>query len=596
MAVAVVIMAAKVMAMAPTIGDIPSPVVGDNETATPANTFVFPDAIDLTAFVTDMNAGNPPTVNDPANIMWSYEIMGGTARYRINNRDQLAPTDDPANPPAAKRIDGPGSADDDPLGTNDPASAITIRNIALSPIGGPNVDPGAAGIIPAETQEVTLYAGDGTTFSWKAVLFYTDNDGVDRLSGGGGPPPVEVYNQTFTNTVGNFAYALLGGAATSSYDSANGALCISTVASGDNLGLWTGPYGVLPLVKNKVYKIRAQINTSQSDKTLVPFWDLIINSFVWDNPTAPNRQVKGLNLYGGNYMFLSNTGNANAAVGGSTTDFLLYYCPSPMLTAQWNDESEGAFPTGPGPFAPSQAGVRDASMEFRILDAASNTGTNSAQALGTLCLTALSIHTHDYADLTMGANKMDFQTITQGGLNGASGSGNTRATVLVGATASFANGAVTITPTQNTGLTLVEPGDYNFDLVGGNSVVDNYPAAMTPQTLYQIQVTMSAPTTGDENAPPDIIFLGADTPTNELINLSYVTNNAWHHAMPKTGTPQTYTAFFYSNYGTAASNQSWFKQFRWRMMIGSNADLGGGGEPNTGAVRVHSAKIDEVSF
>jgi len=596
MAVAVVIMAAKVMAMAPTIGDIPSPIVGDQEDVTPGNTFVYPDAIDLTAYVEDMNPGNPPTVNPPANIMWSYEILGGTARYRINNRDQLSGSDDPSNPPAAKRIDGPGSADDDPAGTNDAASAITIRNIGLSPIGGPNVDPGAAGIIPAETQEVTLYAGDGTTFSWKTVLFYTDNDGADRLSGGGPPPGEEVYNESFTNTVATWGYGAAGGTPTSSYDSQSGALCINTPAGGDNLAQWSSSYGVLPLVKNSVYKIRAGINTSQTNPTLVPFWDMIINSFLWQNASAPGT-VRGLNLYGGNYMFLSNTGNANAAVSGQTNEFINWYTPAAMLTAQWNDETEGTFPQGPGPWAPSNAANRDAGIEFRILDAASNTGTNSAVALGTLCLTELSIHRYDYADLTVVSNKFTQGTMTQGGLNGAtSGGGNTRAWALVGATAAFANNTVTITPTgSGDQLSLVEPGDYDFNLVTGQSVTDNYPASMTPQTLYRITMDMSAPAAADALAPPDIIFMGADTPTNELINLSYVTLTAWRHGMPKPGTPQTYVAFFYSNKGTADSNSAWFKQFRWRVMIGSNAGLGGGGEANTGAIRIHNAIIDEVT-
>jgi hypothetical protein len=594
MAVAVVIMAAKVMAMAPTIGDIPSPVVADSETATPANTFVFPDAIDLTNFVTDNNADS--SVNPPANIMWSYEILGGTARYRINNRDQLSGSDDPSNPPAAKRIDGPGAADDDPLGTNDAESKITIRNIALSPIGGPNVDPGTTGIIPAETQEVTLYAGDGTTFSWKSVLFYTDNDGVDRLSGGGPPPGLEVYNQTFTGTVGNWGYSP-GGQATSSYDAQAGALCINTPAAGDNLAQWSSSYGVLPLVQNAVYRIRAGINTSQTNPGLVPFWDMIINSYLWQNASAPGT-VRGLNLYGGNYMFLANTGNANAAVSGQTTEFVNWYTPAAMLTTQWNDVTEGTFPNGPGPWAPSQAAQRDAGIEFRILDVASNTGTNSSVANGSMCLTSLIIERYDYGDLTVVGNKFTQGTMTQGGLNGTTvGGGNTRAWALVGATASFLNNTVTITPTgSGDQLSLVEPGDYDFNLVTGQSVTDNYPAAMTPQTLYRITMDMSAPGAADANAPPDIIFMGADTPTNELINLSYVTVNAWHHAMPKIGTPQTYVTFFYSNRSTADSNQTWFKQFRWRVMIGSNAGLGGGGEANTGAIRIHNAIIDEVTF
>src|SRR5688500_1295053 len=62
---------------APVIGDIPSPVIGDRETATPANTFVFPDAIDLTAYITDKNADG--SNNPPSNIIWSYEIIGQPA-------------------------------------------------------------------------------------------------------------------------------------------------------------------------------------------------------------------------------------------------------------------------------------------------------------------------------------------------------------------------------------------------------------------------------------------------------------------------------------------------------------------------------------
>jgi len=596
MAVAVVIMAAKVMAMAPIIGDIPSPIVGDAEDATPGNTFVYPDAIDLTAYVTDQNPGNPPTVNDPANIMWSYEILDQTDRYRINNRDQLAPADDPSNPPALKRIDGPGSADDDPAGTNDAASKITIRNIGLSPIGGPNVDPGTAGNLPSEIQAVTLYAGDGTTFSWKSVLFYTDNGGADQLSGAE-VVGVEVYNQSFTNTVANWGY-VPGGQATSSYDAQAGALCINTPAAGENLAQWSSSYGVLPLVKNAVYRIRAGINTTQANPALVPFWDMIVNSFLWPNASAPGGAVGGLNLYGGNYMFLANTGNASAAVSGQTTDFINWYTPAAMLTTQWNDEAEGTFPNGPGPWAPSNAANKDAGIEFRILDVASNTGTNSAQANGSMCLTQLTIDRFDYNDLTVVGNRLNQSTITQGGLQGvSSGGGNTRGWALVNATVSFANNAVTVTPTASGDmLTLIEPGDYNFDLVTGNSVTDNYPVAMAKQTLYRITIDMSAPTAQAANTPPDIIFMGADTPTNELINLSYVTVQAWHHAMPKEGTPQTYVAFFYSNNGTADSNPAWFKQFRWRAMIGSNAGLGGGGEANTGAITIHNAMVDEVTF
>lgn len=595
MAVAVVMMAAQAMSMAPIIGNIPSPVVGDNENVTPANTFVFPDAIDLTAYVTDKNADGSD--NPPANIMWSYEILGGTARYRINNRDQIAGTDDPSNPPAAKRIDGPGSADEDPLGTNDADSKITIRNIALTPITeppSPGTDPGAAGIIPAETQEVTFYAGDGTTFSFKNVLFYTDNDGNDRLSGGGvsGTP---VYTQTFTGTVANWGYRTLGGNITSSYDNTIGALCINTQAAGDNLAVWSGPWGtVLPLVNNAVYDIRYKVNSSQATQGQVPFWDMLVNDYGYENP-AGQQNLKGLNLYGGNYMFLDNTGGANAVTTAkSPMEFRMVWCPSPVVTAQWNDTTSPPFPNGPGPWAPGEDGNNDGFVEFRILDAASAVGVNGAAANGTLCLNEVNITRFDVTQVQVVANRLNFATITQGGLNGANGVGNTRATTIVGATASFAGGAVTIDPAGGPMLSQVEPGDYVFDLGTNNSVLDNYPVAMTPNTLYRIQFVLSAPTQADADAPMDIMWVGADTPTNECINLSYVTVNAWHHGMPKTA-QSTYTAFFFSNQGTAATNPAHFNQFRWRMMFG-NADTLGGGEPNTGAIRLHSVVVDEVTL
>jgi len=600
MAVAVVTMAVQAMAMAPIIGDIPSPVVGDNTGSTSANEFVYPDAIDLTAYVTDKTAEGAD--NPPANIMWSYEIIGQTAKYRINNRDQLAPADDPANPPAAKRIDGPGSLDDDPAGTNDAASKITIRNINLSPIGGPNVDPGPPGIVAAETQPVTFYAGDGTTFSFKSVLFYTDNDGLDRLSGVGADP-TPVYSQTFTGTVGNWGYTKIGGVgnANSSYNATIGAICITTPGPGENLGVWSAPYNTLPLVANAVYKIRAEINSSQATTGQVVFWDLLVNSFGYENPSAaPNSPVKGMNLYGGNYMFLDNTGGANAALSSrNPMEFVMYWCPSPLTTTQWNDPSSPPFPNGPGPFAPAEDANNDGFIEFRVLDSESAPGIHGGASNGTLCLDEVEIVRFDVNDVTFVSTKLDQTTITQGGINNTtSGGGNTRAWALAGANVQFNNNTLTIDPTSGPMLTLVEPGDYTFpaDLSIVAQVTDNYPVPMTPQTLYRIEFRLSAPTTADENAPMDLFWVGADTPTNELINLSYVTVNAWHHGMPKAGSPQTYTAFFYSNYGTAASNPAHFSQFRWRMMFGNADTLGGPGEPNTGAITLHSVKVDEVSF
>jgi len=175
MSVSIVMMGAGAMAMAPVIGEIPSPIVGDAESVTPANLFVYPDAFNLANYVHDDATAS-------GDIKWSFEIVGA-AKYNINGVQPMntGGGDDPINPGAKQINNQVLGGEENPDGN---AASITIRNVNLSPIGGPNTDPGASGIVASETQLVTLYASDGTTYSMKSVFFYTDNDGADRLSGG----------------------------------------------------------------------------------------------------------------------------------------------------------------------------------------------------------------------------------------------------------------------------------------------------------------------------------------------------------------------------------------------------------------------------
>jgi len=588
MAVAVVTMAIRVMALAPTVLDIPSPIVGDAEDITPANNFVFPDAIDLTQYVSDDNI-------TAGAIIWSFETVGAS-KYLINGADTLASGDDPIQPPAAKLVAGTDSlgsaADSDPAKVDANAYTITLRNKALSPVGGPNVAPPAAGVVDTETQAITFWASDGTSATAsQPVYFYTVAGQNDAMSPVGGTNVIPGLPSTGVNAwSSNFA----GSVTTSAYNATNG-YCLTTIAGGDNIGIWSLPYGSLPLVKNSVYRIRLTLNGSQSTPNTCPFWDLIVNNYGYN----ASQVLHGMNLYGSNYMVWDQTGDANAIFSTTPNKVMdVWWCPPPVQTARWNDESE----TQPGPFAPSNSGDKDAFIEFRILDNVSG-GYGAESDLGTLCLKNLVVDRYDFASIALDNSVTPYApAITSGGKNGVSISGgNTRGTEDQ-CTITIASGTVTLTPTTAGAtrcLGQVEPGDFTYDYGNQASLLDNYPMPMVPHALYLISMDLSAPATADQNAPPDIYWIGADTLTNELINLSYVTNGGWHHGMPTT-TAATYYALFSSNYATlttgTGANPTWFSQFRPRFMFGNNAILGGGGEPDTGALRINTIRVDKITI
>jgi len=591
MAVAVVMMAVQAMATAPTIGNIPSPVVGNLESTTPANAFVFPDAINLSNYVTD-------TETSPTYINWSYEVIGATSKYQINGLAPLTAGEalHPEDPPVGKIIAGidAATATDPNQGTD--ASKITIRNSNLSPIGGSYTVPGTTGVIEDETQLVTLYASDGTTFSAKDVWFYTTSQENDKLSGA-----IPVAQEAFDTDEDGFGFNPGNdgiGSVTSSYDVTNGQICMTTIVAGDNLNKWAQPFGRFELVANNIYRIRATINGDQANVDDVPWWDLIINNYGYTDPAAKTG-LSGMNLYGGNYMFLSKFGGANAATSGkSPMVFELWWCPSPLVKTEWNDTTDDSTQ---GPFGPDNATAKDGFIEFRILDVASNGGANGA-ATGTMCLTNLTVDRFPYASLeAQGAALYDTSStgITSGGQDGTSDTGNTRVensgSTAVFETINTTENVLTFTPTSTTGmLSHITPGDFTYDLsyTVEDTWLDNYPAATAKQALYLITVTLSAPTQTDADNPIDQFWIGADSVDNELINLSYVTITGWHAAMPTT-TPQDYKFLFYSNYGTDGA--SWLQNIRPRMMLTNSAGLGGS-ELNTGKIRVHNMKVEQVNI
>lgn len=585
MAVAVAILAMQAMAMAPVIKDIPSPVVGNAETVTPAMGFVYPDAIDLTKYVTDQESQS-------SQIIWSYEIVG-TAKYKINNvPSMITGTDDPIHP-GAKSLNnavagGEADFDHNPL-------TITIRNTNLSPtIGAPGNDVSTTpGILPSESQQVTFYASDETTFTVsKPVWFYSDNLENDHLSTG----ITQVYSWTAANGSTGFRYNLLAGSPTSSFGTTNG-VCITTTAGANSKAAeWRSPFGTaaqspLNLVKNAAYRIRLTITSSQTNNDMVPFFDIYIAQF--DQIPPGGTTYYGQNYYGSNYFVYSAaaSGGANGALSPSK-DYIFWWTPPCVSTARWNDET--TVTPAPGPFNAAMVDNKNAFIAFRILQDGVNIA-NQANALGTLCLQSFDVDRVDLGAMQSLSTVFEATTMT------AQPSGIFMAPVSNG-TAGFSGGKLTITPSSSSPTTLfgqVIPGDGVIDYLNQSATVDDYPCPMENQTLYLISMGLSAPTQNDMAHPPQMFWIGADTLTNELIELNWVSFMGYAYAMPaftSADTPQPYKAFFYSNYGTLHGGQAqfaWWSIFRPRFMIGNGPNAS---ETQVGAIRIHNMKVEKVTF
>jgi hypothetical protein len=607
MAVAVVMMAAQAMAMAPTIGDIPSPVVGDEIGVTDSDLFVYPDAFDLTKFGYDRE-----TPQDQ--IIWTYEIIGTPQRYSINGAPPVTSQAEGTTPTAAQIIAGPGANDLDSGRADPDPNTITIRDIILTPDTTPPTyapDAGTTGTVVG-SQLVIFYASDlnestgtdGIDDNPDPVWFYTMANVNDHLSPGGGE---EVFTQDMMTTQGEWASFWMNGFWTPSYSASTG-MCMNTTDLGQNLGRWTGPFGMLQLAQNGVYQIRVALTSDQTgidvpgQANRVPFWDLIINNYGYQNPQNPDpATLMGMNLYGSNSFFLDHVGGANAPhVTKGLQTYELWWTPAPVSTSRWN--SDEAYQ--PGPWHESNAEARHAFVEWRVMDDDQNPNIMADLAKGTMCLQSVGIKKYDLNQLHVISGYVasyDCPNLTPN--VGVSTTGTVRLDVVAGVEIGPQGipgdwtDDVVLSPdpadVQSMFVNL-DPGDFNFSYTDPVLLGDNYPVTMAPQQLFLIEFELSAPTQNDMDYPPDMYWLGADTVTNELINLSYITLQGWHHGMPDT-TPQKYKAFFHSNYATADTNPAYWNAFRPRFMLANNTGLGGG-EPNTGGIKISSIMVNLVEF
>jgi hypothetical protein len=570
------ILGVQAMAMAPVIGDIPSPIIGDEGIATPANIFVYPDAIDLDRWVTD-----DTTPSDQ--IIWSYD---GTGNYLLNGVDPID-TGNPDNP-GANRIDNqdldPGAVDSDPR-------TVTFRNANLTPIGqSPGNPPGFTGVNAEEL--ITLFASDGTTFTMKELFVYTDAGGNDRLSGVADAIRVQDINWLVEApnalTMGWISTGL--GPITFS-NNVNEGLCWQVPLTGVSLGQWISPYPFIELAANSVFECRLDIDAAgvTLPADTAPLFSFIVDNFANDGSVVDNKAAA-------EWLWLDNLGGANSpGLGGSVgrNEFRAYFTPAPVIDAGWNSTTTGMF-------QPSMDANNDFRVQWRGLDV-DGIGYGGEFDQGNMCLRAITIDQISIDAFTVLSTPYNATNLTNARGQGPNGPGTSLMNSIVGQTSvNFAGGDVTVQQSAANGwdidIVSFTPGnEVSSPLLNPAETADNFPVIQESNKLYKVTIGAIAPNATAVSNPPDGIRLGADNAVTEVLHTNNVLATVNTIGLPIQGSETVYTAFYYTHNATL-SQVSDANRIRPRADVLLSPQVGiPTVDENAGGITFTFMRMDEVA-
>jgi len=573
-----VLIGAPAFATAPVIGAIRNVVIADDVPATDSNLFVYPDALGLNSLATDDNVAS-------GSIIWSYS---GTGRYTLNSRAPINISTEDPNSPGAKGVGGTQDTDD-PNQADSNVRTVTFRDTTLSPVGGPNTDPtpGDPTSSVVHSEVVTLFASDGSTYSQKNIWVYTESNGVDRLSGSA---MVNVETIVPSQALG-WTSALSG---TGTLTDSSG-LCINVPVAGSNFAQWIGPYGIIDLVQNNVFRIRMTMDAAGATLpvTTTPFWDLVIDNFDTTNPATPNK-------YLGYFTNWDAEGGANAigqvaAAGGHGGIMDVWWCPPAVNTAGWNDPSTGMFTVTMDP-------LNDVRLNFRVLDVSAGAldGQNDG---GSVCIRSLSIDRVPFSQLAVASTAYDQPNLTAsthvvGAIFGATATAGGASSTLY----TFSGGNLTVSP-NTTGsmgngawdleVVNIDMGDANNNASVPSSLPDNYPIPWASDQLLMATVGVLAPNTAGQTTPPDGIMLQWDTPTNELLAGAGTVSTDNTAGMP-TLVEDELVGFYYTHTATASTIVNG-DRIRMRVILLCSTSVNSGNNvQNLGGVTVTGERVDVI--
>jgi hypothetical protein len=523
----------KSFAEAPTIRDWPDMIIGDIESVTPSvtagNVFVFPDAFDSRdQFVTDDNA-NSVTVKwsfiqlvvDSQSPNGSHEIIINGVPSLDGLNGPLGSTSDPIQPAASRQITANNT---DPGDTQSPDTGeledgneftLTFRDNDLSPISGPNVEPGVVGLV--STSVLTIIASDNTVTSSVEMLVQTVNDGTDSLTEGITLDPLDSFD--FSTGALNWTSVVLTGATAA--QNANG-LCVTVNGPGGaSLGLWNSPaFNVDPpveLVNGKAYRARFDLTSSNSDPDEIPIIILSYSSLAW----------------GGNAFWIDVLGGANGIDRPQGIDVAdVWFAPLPVRIPAWQT----------GAFQPLEDANNDAALQFVVPNV--NANINFAVDNGTICLASLSISSGDVSALGSGTPVLGPVTPTDAVFDAivlvdstlAADNALADSASFVGAGARFAVAPVSgNSAASNAALRAAGVGVLTFGDTSPSTSSDSNPIPWNSDALLDAQITVESESGGTD--PVDATAMTFLAATSETGGQMYVTSGAPGGAFDEQGSP-----------------------------------------------------------
>ena len=324
------------------------------------------------------------------------------------------------------------------------------------------------------------------------------------------------------------------------------ALCMESEAEGVNWDEWFSPYGEMgpqggiDLVDRSVYECRFRFHTDQDVVGTVPLISLILDN------SDPNDPFGAANAYSQQTFLLDNFGGNNSPIslgGFGRPEHEIWFAPLAAESPQWSDSSTGAF-------APENDALNDMRMRFQIFDVDGG-GWNAEADLGTVCMSYFEICRHNLDDMVVESTLYEIQNITPPTTEEPNDALTVRG---FDSDIRYMSGDVTVLPTSPEGYTnevvSFTPGDMiNPIHVGGAETLDNYPFAQEEDALLAIEAVISQ----TPGTPLDLIRIGYDVPTQELISLTSQTPGMDGVGMPAVGAGQIFRAFVHGNSVTASS-------------------------------------------
>lgn len=485
------------------------------------NLFVFPDVFSLAALVEIS-----PVSADA--LAWSF--TGGFGRILLNGVGANA--GDIINPAAGVRVD---QSDLDPARVDAVADTVTFRNAHLSPIGGSNVDPVLAGVLPGETVVLTLNASTGDAAGSTSFITYTANSRVDDLMNG------DYQFETEDDFLVNGPSGWIGGVTQGGGSTGVvGGLCMVAPAAGDNIIGWVSPERYVPLTDQTVYRFRVAATTDQQTENAIPLWN-----FAYDNYNTGGAG----NTYGGEVWVLDvNGGSQGIGRPQGRTDFVFFGSPNAMDTPQWR----GLIDAANSAFTPQADAVNDMRVIFRLLDLDSS-GIAAGADSGAVCVTRIRVDS--VLRDAFGVASIEFNPVI---------SSRTHAAQSLSEAAENAGAAVIDDVSHAANYQLLDGSGLGFrkdllpydqTLVDASNNRRLYPVAWTANGIYRTSIKIQSNVQGAEGTDPaDVIFIAMDSALSELGGIHFSTrgsapDNMLRAASPRLptttgGQPQSYTAYF----------------------------------------------------